>query len=79
MCKGATHDYEALRVVCFIAVTIKHVLASLVRLASDYHLQPSRTMASGMAPRRRTEMDLGITSGLGPRWVYRRVSDQQER
>jgi hypothetical protein len=34
-------------------------MASLVRVASSYCLQPSGTMASGMAPRRRTKMDFG--------------------
>ena len=34
-------------------------LASLVRVATSYRLQPSRTMASGVAPRRRTEMEFG--------------------
>ena len=50
--------------------TIIHAMASLVRVAPSYRLrQQSRKNASGVAPPRRT---LGTTSGLGPRWVYRR-------
>src|SRR5262249_46160186 len=50
--------------------TIKHVLASLVRVASGFHHRPSRTSATSLAARRRTEMDqrhhhrFGATMGL---------------
>jgi hypothetical protein len=37
--------------------TIKNVLASLVRVASDYYLQPRRGSTTGMAPICRAEMD----------------------
>src|SRR5215471_20855441 len=50
--------------------TIKHVLASLVRVASGPHHRPSRTSATNLAPKRRKEMDrrhdqrFGIAMGL---------------
>ena len=45
--------------------TIKHVLASLVRVASGFHRRPSRTSATSVAPLRRTEMDFGQDQRLG--------------
>src|SRR5207237_9563017 len=37
--------------------TIKHVLASLVRVASGFHHRPMGTSATSLAPKRRKEMD----------------------
>ena len=45
--------------------TIIPAMASLVRVATGYRLQPSRRMASGVAPRRRTEMDFGHQQRFG--------------
>ena len=55
--------------------TNKHVLASLVCVASGFHLRPSRTSTTGLAPRCGTEMDrrhhqrfgttLGLSEGSG--------------
>ena len=45
--------------------TIEYAMASLVRLASGYHLQPSRTMACSVAPGRRSEMEFGHHQRLG--------------
>ena len=39
--------------------TVSHALASLVRVASSYRPQSSRTTASSVAPLCRTEMDFG--------------------
>jgi hypothetical protein len=33
------------------------ILASLVRVASDFHHRPSRTLETSVDPKRRTEMD----------------------
>jgi hypothetical protein len=44
---------------------IRHALASLVRLASSFHLQPRRKTANGVARPRRTKMDFGFNQRFG--------------
>src|SRR6516164_8615687 len=59
--------------------TIKHVLASLVRVASGPHHRPSRTSATSSAPRGRKKMDqryqqrFGTAMGLSEDEGSRRV------
>jgi hypothetical protein len=58
--------------------TNKHVLASLVRVASGFHLGPSRTSTLVWLQDVERKWTEGITSGLGPRWVYRRARAPEE-